>query len=71
MLVLLAVCCSVTFERMNIGYTGVVLAGQQVLAIRSSWYGVSVIWNACYARTMVNSGGEIMLREIRPLRLIK
>ena len=57
--------------RIKIGYTGLVLAEQLVLAIRSGWYGICVIRIACYARRVVNSGGEFVLREGGPLRLMK
>ena len=56
---------------MMTGYTGQVLARQLMLVISSGWDGILVTRIACYARRLVNSGGEFVLREGGPLRLMK
>ena len=71
MLVPLAVWWSVSLGRMKTGCTGLVLARQLVLATKSGWDGILVKRIACYARMVVNFGGEFVLREGGSLRLLK
>ena len=71
MLVLLAVWWSVSLGRMKTGCTGLVLARQRVLATKNGWDGIFMIRIACYAKRIVNSGSECMLREGGQLPLMK
>ena len=71
MLVRLAVWWSMSLERMKTGCTGLVLARRLVLATNSGWDGILVNRIACFARMVVNFGGEFVLREGGPLRLLK
>ena len=71
MLVLLAVWSSVSLGRMKTGCTGLLLARQLVLATKSGWDGILVKRIACCARKVVNFGGEFVLREGGPLRLLE
>ena len=52
-------------------YAGQVLASQLLPAIKSGWHSMRVIRITYYARKVVNSGGEFLLRECEPQRLIK
>ena len=56
---------------MKTGCTGLVLARRLVLATNSGWDGILGRGIACSARMIVNFGGEFVLREGGPLRLLK
>ena len=71
MLVMLAVLWSVSLGRMKTGCTGLVWARQLVLATKTGWDGILVKRIPCCARMVVNVGGEFVLREGVPLRLLK
>ena len=61
---------SVSLVRMKTGCTGLVLVRRLVLATNSSWDGILVKRIPCCARMVVNFGGEFVLREGGPLRLL-
>ena len=57
--------------RMKIGYPGLIFARQWVLGIKNGWDGICIIRIAYFASRVMNSGGEFVLREGGPLRLMK
>ena len=71
MLVPVAVWWIVSLRRMKTGRTGQVVVRQLVLATKSGSHGIRVIKIACDARRVVNSDGQFVLREGRPLWLMK
>lgn len=71
MLVMLVVWWSVSLVRVKIPNTSLVLSRQVVLATRTGWDSIWGIRIAYYARRVVNSGEEFVLRAGGPLRLMQ
>ena len=56
---------------MKTGYAGLVLVRQLVLPTRNGCDGICVMRIPCNATRVVNSAGEFVWREGRPLQLMK